>query len=89
MPKLRFSDDCCYALLKDAGAKQISREAVREFQEILQEFASSVSERAVLFADDDSRLRVSREDLRNALIEYSKTKTLQGKKTEQTLNGTS
>lgn len=52
------------------SAKQVSDEAVEEFQRIMEEIAFEISRKAFLFADDEERLKVTLEDVKNAKREF-------------------
>ncbi len=66
----------CYKILKDAGAGRVSPEAVEELQKTVENIALDVSKRAVLFAGDEARVRVTRKDLKAALEEFFRSVSL-------------
>jgi histone H3/H4 len=68
--KAEFSYYKCMGLMKKAGARQVSEDAVVEFRKIVEEIALDISKRAVLFAEDAERLKVLPEDVRNAKREF-------------------
>ena len=69
LTKAEFSFFTCRAFLKK-NAKQVSDEAVEEFQRIMEEIAFGISKKAFLFADDEDRLKVTMEDVKDAKREY-------------------
>jgi histone H3/H4 len=73
----QFSYNHCYRILKAAGARKVSSEAVEELLETIENIALEISRRAVLFSDDSSRLMVKKEDLKNAAREFFRTKCLE------------
>ncbi|MGI0083791.1 MAG: histone [Nitrososphaerales archaeon] len=70
MREARFSHNHCHAILRRAGAKHASFDAVEELAKAIENIAWDVSKRAVLFADDHARLKVTREDVRAAVQEF-------------------
>jgi histone H3/H4 len=66
----RFSYHHCHRILREAGAKQASYEASEELCKTLENIALDISRRAVLFADDNARLKVTREDVKSAYKEF-------------------
>lgn len=75
---VRFSYDHCRQILKRAGATQVSSEAVEQLQSIIEDIALDVSKRAVLFARDDERFKVKKEDLRAGAREFLESHPLLG-----------
>lgn len=63
--------------MKNAGAKQVSSEAVDELQETLATIALDISKRAILFAGDEARLKVNRQDVKKATEEFFRSMRLQ------------
>ena len=70
MPKARFSQNHCHKILRKAGAKQASSGASKELCKAIEEIALDISRKAVLFADDDARLKVTLEDVKAAVKEF-------------------
>lgn len=70
MRAVPFSLRQCYAILRRAGARWASQEAVEELSKSLEEIGLEISKLAVLYADDSSRLKVTDLDVRSALKEF-------------------
>jgi histone H3/H4 len=69
MPKRDFSYHNCLKILRKAGAKQVSSGAAEELRRTIEQIALDISKRAILFADDGARLKVTAEDVRSAFRE--------------------
>ncbi len=70
MPEARFSRSHCRYILRRAGAKEASSDAAEELCEAIENIALDISKRAVLFADDGARLKVSKDDVKAAVQEF-------------------
>ena len=68
--RIQFSYNHCRTVLKQAGAKQASPEAVEELRQAIESMAFEISKRAALFADDEARFRVTVKDVRSAVREF-------------------
>lgn len=69
----RLSYNYCLRILRKAGASQVTAEAVEELRKTIEKIALEISEKAVLFSDDEERLRVNKKDVRDALRELVKS----------------
>ena len=59
-------------LLRKAGAKRVTNDAVEEFRDILEDIALEVAKKAVVLSNHAKRKTVTRDDVRLA---YKKWKT--------------
>jgi histone H3/H4 len=69
MPKKHFAYDRCQIILSEAGARYAKPEAIEELRIAVENIALDISERAVNIAYENSRWKVNREDILNAVQE--------------------
>ncbi|HDD46433.1 MAG TPA: histone family protein [Candidatus Aenigmarchaeota archaeon] len=53
-------------ILKDAGAKRVSKSAVMEFNDVIMDFANNIARAAIKFAEHAGRRTVTAKDVKLA-----------------------
>ncbi|MBW6462489.1 MAG: NFYB/HAP3 family transcription factor subunit [DPANN group archaeon] len=57
-------------ILKDAGAKRVSDDAIRELRKIIEEFAEDIGTEAVKVAEHAGRKTIKEKDIKFATRQY-------------------